>query len=70
MAQNWVRIYRDRLKERNRFGVVSAWWGAFWNSPSMAIRAKYGYLKQGKTSEVRSKGDMETDGLGSSFRIG
>jgi hypothetical protein len=35
-----VRIYRDRLKEGDRLGVGSAWCRAFWNSPSMAMRAR------------------------------
>ena len=50
-AQHWVRIYRDRMNEGDWFGISTAWWGAFWNSPSMALRARKKRLKRIQGSE-------------------
>lgn len=50
-AQHWVRIYRDRMNGGDWFGIFNAWWGAFWNSPSMALRARKKRLRRFQGSE-------------------
>lgn len=54
MAQHWGRIFKVRMEEGNWFGGSIAWLRAFGNSPSMALRAKDGYLKQAEVAELRS----------------
>jgi hypothetical protein len=53
-AQHWVRIYRDRINGGDWFGISTAWWGAFWNSPSMALRARKKRSKRTEGSEFCS----------------
>ena len=53
-AQHWVRIYRDRMNGGDWFSISTAWWCAFFNSPSMAMRARKKRLKRAEGSESSS----------------
>jgi len=54
MAQHWGRVFRVRMEAGSWLGGAIAWLRAFGNSPSMALRAKDGYLKRAETAELCS----------------
>jgi glycosyltransferase involved in cell wall biosynthesis len=71
-AQHWGQVFRVRMEAGSWIGGTIAWLRAFGNSPSMALRARDGYLKRAETSELCStrpfKGRYGDEWIGPEFQ--